>query len=333
MSSGSLDYRDPAPAFGESRTLAAGVKWLRLPLPFPPAHINVYLLDDGRGNQFLVDTGFSGEETGALWDSRYGCPNRAVVTHFHPDHIGQAGHLSTLGARIYIPRAEWDKARMLQSLSGEQVDASLEAYFTRNGMRCDESMFGRGNGYRRSVPQLPEHVTVLEEGSVPFATDWHAHFASGHSPAHALLFRENDPVLACGDVVLPTITPNISVWPDEPDADPLGKYLQALERLRALPERVLVLPAHGLPYTGLHERIDELLNHHEARLQELSKLLSGGSRTAMQAMPTLFPRELKPGSVPFAFGETLAHLNRLWYRGDAERIIGENNRYYYRLAA
>lgn len=323
----------PAPDFGETRQLAPGVQWLRLPLPFPPRHINVYLLDDGTGEPFLVDTGYAGDETAALWESRYDAPGRVVVTHFHPDHIGQAGHLSNTGARVYMSREEWDKTRILQGLPGEQVDASLREFFTRNGMHCDDSMFGRGNGYRRSVPQLPEAVTTLEEGRLPFAADWDIHFARGHSPAHVVLFREKDPVLACGDVVLPRITPNISVWPDEPDADPLGHYFNALKRLRGLPEDTLVLPAHGLPYTGLHARIEELLEHHDERLQELRELLTGRRCTAMQALPTLFPKELKPGSVPFAFGETLAHLNRLWYSGDAERITGDDDRYYYRLAA
>lgn len=323
----------PAPEFGQTRELAPGVRWLRLPLPFPPRHINVYLLDDGAGESFLVDTGYGGEETAALWDVRYGCPDRVVVTHFHPDHVGQAGHLSNLGARIYMSRQEWDKTRILQGLPGEQVDASLKDFFTRNGMSCEEGMFGHGNGYRRSVPQLPETVISLEEGRLPFAPDWDIHFASGHSPAHVVLFREKEPVLACGDVALPKITPNISVWPDEPDADPLGHYFQALGRLRGLPENTLVLPAHGLPYTGLQARVDELLQHHEDRLQELRELLSEQRCTAMQALPTLFPQVLKPGSVPFAFGETLAHLNRLWYSSEVERIAGDDDRYYYRLAA
>jgi len=326
-----LDYPAPALEFGETHELAPGVRWLRLPLPFPPHHINVYLLDGGAGEPFLVDTGYAGEATKTLWDKRYGCPARAVVTHFHPDHIGQAGHLSNLGARIYMSWEEWDKTRMLHGMPGEQVDASLKDFFTRNGMRCDESMFGRGNGYRRSVGQLPEVVTALEWGKLPFAPEWDVQFASGHSPAHALLFRAQDPVLACGDVALPKITPNISVWPDEPDADPLGHYLKALERLRELPEETLVLPAHGLPYTGLHARVDELVEHHEERLQELRELLDGGRCTAMQALPTLFPKALKPGSVPFAFGETLAHLNRLWWSGEAGRDCDGENVYRYRM--
>ncbi|HYW77722.1 MAG TPA: MBL fold metallo-hydrolase [Gammaproteobacteria bacterium] len=328
-----LDYPAPALEFGETHELVPGVRWLRLPLPFPPRHVNVYLLDGDGDKPFLVDTGYAEEQTTALWNTRYSCPDNAVVTHFHPDHIGQAAHLERAGARIHGPRAELEKAKMLHDLSGEAVDASLESFFTKNGMDCHSSMFGRGNGYRRSVPDLPEAAVLLEVGPPDFARAWEVSFASGHSPAHALLFRGEEPVLAAGDVLLPEITPNISVWPDDPDADPLGDYFEALGGLRGLPEETLVLPAHGLPYRGLHARIDELVEHHEERLQELRDLLAKRDCTAMEALPTLFPQELKRASIPFAFGETLAHLNRLWHDGDAERITGGNNRYYYRLTA
>lgn len=327
-----LGYLEPAPEFGESRELIAGVKWLRLPLPFPPRHINVYLLDDGDGRPFLVDTGFAEEKTSELWETSYTCPDKVVVTHFHPDHIGQAAHLERIGAKIHLPQAEWSKTKMLHDLSGEVVDESLKSFFTRNGMHCDDSMFGRGNGYRRSVPQLPEEPSLLEAGPLEFARPWTVSFASGHSPAHALLFRAEEPVLAAGDVMLPDITPNISVWPDDPDADPLGDYFDALERLRGLPEDTLVLPAHGLAYRGVHTRINELIGHHEERLQELRDLLAKSPCSAMEALPTLFPRDLKPGSIPFAFGETLAHLNRLWHAGECKRELNKHGVYSYNYA-
>lgn len=327
-----LDYLEPAPEFGEGRMLAAGVEWLRLPLPFPPGHINVYRLEGDGDEPFLVDTGFAEEQTTALWRDAYRRPRQAVVTHFHPDHIGQAAGLAECGAEIYISEPEWQKARALHELSGEQVDASIRRFFAGNGMRRDETQFGRGNGYRRSVPELPSAVTMLETGQLPFAVDWNASFASGHSPAHTLLFRERDPVLAAGDVVLPRITPNISVWPDAPDADPLGDYLDVLERLRDLPDDTLVLPAHGLAFRGLRDRLDELAEHHAARLDALRDLLRRHGRcTARQALPELFPRELKPSSVPFALGETLAHLNRLWHAGEAERETDDIGVYSYNV--
>ncbi|MGA7966050.1 MAG: MBL fold metallo-hydrolase [Gammaproteobacteria bacterium] len=328
--SGRLDYLEPAPGFGESRTLAPGVEWLRLPLPFPPGHINVYRLEGDEGEPFLVDTGFAEEQTTVLWRDACRRPRRAVVTHFHPDHIGQAAGLAAGGTEVHISGPEWDKARALHELSGDRIDASIARFFADNGMQGAYAPARRGNGYRRSVPELPSSISVMEPGPLPFARGWNASFASGHSPAHALLFRADNPVLAAGDVVLPRITPNISVWPDAPDADPLGDYLAALERLRALPGDTLVLPAHGLAFRGLHERLDGLAEHHAARLDELHDLLHRhGSCTARTALPELFSRELKPSSVPFALGETLAHLNRLWLAGEAAREVDASGVWYY----
>lgn len=328
-----LDCLEPPPDFGDIHEPATGVEWLRLPLPFPPKHINVYRLAGDEDEPFLVDTGYAEADTSALWRDIYRRPRRAVVTHFHPDHLGQAAALAAHGASIHMPGPEWHKARVLHGLGDAEVDDSVARFYLSNGMSSAGGYLGRGNGYRRAVPDLPPEVAEMEAGALPFARDWIASFASGHSPAHALLFRAGEPVLAGGDVVLPRITPNISVWPDEPETDPLGDYLAALERLRHLPEDTLVLPAHGPAYRGLHARLDQLAGHHAERLEALRELLRrDGVCTAAQALPALFPRELKPSSIPFALGETLAHLNRLWHGGELEREMDENGVYGYRAA-
>lgn len=319
----------PAPARGERMALEDGVEWTRLPLPFKPGHINVYFLQGGDEATFLLDTGYGNEETSALWDA-VPSPGRVVVTHFHPDHIGQAGHLEAAGAEVHITHAEYAQARSLHALSGEQLGESMGRFYASHGVAYNTQMFGSGNGYRRSVPALPDAPHWLDAGALSFAPQWEVSIASGHSPAHALLFRRDNPVLAAGDIVLPEITPNISVWPDAPDADPLGDYLAALETLRALPEDTLVLPAHELPFRGLHERLDQLADHHAKRLQRLRNALHGKTLTAAALMPQLFGRELQPGSIPFAMGETLAHLHRLWRAGECERTCGNDGVYRYK---
>lgn len=314
-----LDYIGTAPAWGERVALEDGVEWTRLPLPFKPGHINVYFLHGGEHAPFLLDTGYGNEETSALWDAAR-CPRRAVVTHFHPDHIGQAAHLETAGVEVHITRTEWDQARALHALSGEQLRDSMGQFYAAHGLDYDLRMFGSGNGYRRSVPELPQGPQFLDTGALPFAPRWQVLIAGGHSPAHALLFRRDNPVLAAGDIVLPEITPNVSVWPDAPEADPLGDYLAGLRQLGALPVDTLVLPAHGLPFRGLHERLDQLADHHEKQLERLRSAMQGEASTAAELMPQLFGRELQPGSIPFAMGETLAHLHRLWRDGEIERV-------------
>ena len=55
------------PAPGTTLTVAPGIRWLRMPLPFALNHINLWLLDDGDGVT-VVDTGLGLPDTRALWE-------------------------------------------------------------------------------------------------------------------------------------------------------------------------------------------------------------------------------------------------------------------------
>jgi len=313
-----LDYPFEPRDFGVPVPVAQGVEWIRLPLPFRPGHVNVYRLA-GDDAPFVVDGGLADAETTRCWEAQGEAPRRLLVTHFHPDHIGQAARLESGGATVHVPAPELAHARGLHELPGERLQATLAAFFKANGVALPPEGFGLGNGYRRSVPELPREAEPLQRGALPFAGEWTISFASGHSPAHALVFRAGPPTLAAGDILLPEISPNISVWPDAPEADPLGDYLQALRELRELPEDTLVLPAHGRPYRGLRRRVDMLVAHHDKRLDILRSAVIGQAVAAADVIPRLFRPGLKSSSIPFALGEALAHLNRLWHAGELER--------------
>lgn len=315
-----LAYPYPELGNGASCDLGRGVRWVRLPLPFKPGHVNVYRFEDAQG-AVLVDCGFGDEETTACWERLAARPpaDRVVVTHFHPDHIGQAARFAAAGACIYLSRPELKAARELHALSGENMRASFAEFFAANGLDVPDTG-GRGNRYRAGVPDLPVSAEPLADGPLAFAPSWRAAFAGGHSPAHALLYKGEPPTIIAGDILLPDITPNISVWPSAPDADPLGDYLAALRGLSKLPEATLVLPAHGLPYRGLQARIAALETHHERRLDLLRRTAArGGAFTAAAALRVLFRRDLGPSSLPFALGESVAHLNHLWRRGELSK--------------
>src|SRR5437870_6925553 len=87
------------PAAAQTIEVAPGVRWLRMPLPFQLDHINLWLLDDGDGVT-VVDTGVALPPTLELWEALFvgelaGRPvTRVLVTHFHPDHIGNASWLA-----------------------------------------------------------------------------------------------------------------------------------------------------------------------------------------------------------------------------------------------
>src|SRR5919198_1556032 len=107
----------PEPA--ETLQVAAGVRWLRMPLPFALDHINLWLLEDGPG-WTIVDTGYAMPRTKELWEQIFshglnGLPiTRVIVTHYHPDHIGLSGWLTERWqVPLWITEKEWLFARIM----------------------------------------------------------------------------------------------------------------------------------------------------------------------------------------------------------------------------
>lgn len=318
----------PGPA--QAVLVAPGVHWLRMPLPFKLDHINIWLIE-GDDGWTIVDCGVANDATKALWGQAFdtvlgGRPvERLVVTHFHPDHIGLAGWLGERwGVETWIPLAEWLYGRML-SLDGSQafVDAQL-AFHTRAGF--DEALLqvvrDRGNIYATRIAPVPAVIRRIAEGDVLRlgGRDWRVIIGQGHSPEHACLYCADLGVLISGDQMLPKISPNVSVWVTEPEADPLSLFLSSLGRFHDLPPETLVLPSHGLPFTGLHWRASALTAHHHERLDETFAACREPI-TAMELQKVLFRRELDAHQVFFAVGESLAHLHLLMGKGLIARSL------------
>jgi glyoxylase-like metal-dependent hydrolase (beta-lactamase superfamily II) len=145
----------------------------------------------------------------------------------------------------------------------------------------------------------------------------------GHAPEHASLYCKELGVFISGDMLLPRISTNVSVYDAEPDADPLGLYLDSLERYLSLPKNTLVLPSHGKPFVGLKPRIAQLKAHHDERLAETLGACEKPA-TARELVPVLFKRELDIHQLTFAMGEAIAHLNYLLRRGKLHRQLCED---------
>lgn len=302
--------------------VAPGVSWLRMPLPFALDHINLWVLDDGEGVA-LVDTGVATPETRALWEDIFAGPlagrpvTRVISTHFHPDHMGLAGWLcERFSCDLWATLAEWTFGMMLSlDQSQDFVDRQV-AFYRPLGFSADqlEKVRERRNPYAPRVAPLPRAINRLSEGQGLWIGDalWQVVVGRGHSPEHACLYSPTLDVLISGDQVLPRISPNISVWPQEPEADPLALFTESLRRIRSqCPDSVLVLPSHGRPFHGLHARIDDLLAHHEDRLQVCEQACAAQPQTAMDLIPVMFNRTLDDHQTYFAIGEVLSHLHFL----------------------
>jgi glyoxylase-like metal-dependent hydrolase (beta-lactamase superfamily II) len=138
--------------------------------------------------------------------------------------------------------------------------------------------------------------------------------------------------LISGDQVLPKISSNVSVFPTEPDADPLTDWITSLAKVKSVvPDDVLVLPAHNDPFYGLHARIDHLIHGHERGLKRLARTLAEPKRV-VDVFGALFARKIGPELVGMATGEALAHLNCLIERGEARTETDGDGVVWYRAA-
>ncbi len=329
------------PAPGESIEVAPGLRWVRMPLPFKLDHINLWLVEDDDG-WAIVDAGYGIDETRALWDRVFetsldGRPvTRVIVTHFHPDHMGLAAWLTERwGVELWCSQAEWLTAQLVwQGLGMNDIEKRL-AHYRRNGVpeEAIERFRKRGNPYRRGVPNVVIQYRCLHDGdSIAIGgRRWRIVTARGHAPEHVCLHCPEAGVLISGDQVLPRITTNVSVWPDQPFGNPLRLFLDSFAAFRAMPADTFVLPSHGLPFHGLHARLDYLDRHHEDRLQETVAALEE-PKTAAEVIPVLFRRELDTHQLAFAIGESLAHLHYLEWQRRAERVVGEDGVHRFRRA-
>jgi glyoxylase-like metal-dependent hydrolase (beta-lactamase superfamily II) len=321
------------PAPGTTIEVAVGLHWLRMPLPFALDHINLWLLDEGEG-WTLIDTGYGDAATRALWEQHFamtmrGLPLRQIVaTHCHPDHLGNAAWLSArFACPIVMTHTEFLAAHAILTETAAHGPRDTCDLFRRHGMAgADvEALAALGNRYARGVPVAPESARRLLAGDAFIAGDrpWRIIVGYGHSPEHASLYARAPGVLVSGDMLLPRITTNVSVWPSDPDGDPLGRFLDSLAAFESLPPETLVLPSHGLPFRGIPLRVEALRAHHRARLAELEEAVAkaGEPVSATQMIPVLFRRPLDVHQRFFAMGEAIAHLNHLWHRERLSRTL------------
>lgn len=300
--------------------IAAGLFSVKLPVPFAPWHVNAWLMEDGDG-WTVVDTGTGDTATKAVWEQVFahhlaGRPvTRVIVTHFHLDHVGLAGWLcARFGAPLWMARTEWLQVRGALGEDAGQALAQQQKLHRMAG--CSQAFLGylaENNGfYRRGVGPLPASFIRLRDGEDVMIgeTRWRVLVGAGHAPEQICLFDAERNLLIAADHVLETISPYIGVVASEPEGDPLGDYLMALERFKALPVETLVLPSHGAPFHGLHERIEALLAGHKRRLEQVVGFCEE-PRTAADIAGRLFRRALEHRQMKFAVGETLAHLNLL----------------------
>ena len=325
-----LEYPFPeVPAPGTTVVVAPGVHWLSMPLPFQLDHINLWLLEEDDGVT-VVDTGIGNEATRELWTRVLAGRKvkRVVLTHYHPDHAGNAAWLCERhGAEFWTTQGEYLTAHAVRTSSAGYTADAVLAVFRRNGLDAErtERMRTRKNRYAELVPDFPHAYRRIIDGDElqMGKRHWRAMIGHGHAPEHLSLYCESLKTLIAGDMLLSTISTNVSVWSIDPEGDPLRLFLDSIARYRELPADLLVLPSHGKPFRGAHDRVEQLERHHRERLGELVKSLQK-PQSAAELLSVLFRRPLDAHQTFFAMGEAIAHLHYLYYAGRAQRDMGND---------
>lgn len=325
---------DTPPDEGKAQEVAPGVLWMRLPLPMALDHVNIFALDEG-DSWTIIDTGFDSKRGRTLWERLLAGPlagkpvSRVVVTHHHPDHIGLAGWFQAQGAELLTTRTAWLYARML--VLDEQAAPLPQqiAYWRAAGMPDDllqARSATRPFNFADVVAPLPLGFTRLVEGQdiTMGGRRWTIRMGNGHAPEHATFWSLDDDLILGGDQLLPSISANIGVYPTEPDADPLGEWLDSCAAFTPFAHDAhLVLPGHKLPFTGLPLRLHQMTENHLGALNRLRAHLTT-PRTAAQCFMPVFKREITGDAYGLALVEAVAHLNHLLHRGEVSRTMDVN---------
>jgi len=315
-----------APQHGQPFEVAEGVFWLRVPLPIVLDHINLWLLRDGDG-WTIVDSGYDAPICKETWEQVFDgflTPSevkRVIVTHFHPDHIGLASWLALrCDCAVWISRGEFGLYNKMLRRDEAQFDAEASLYLQQLGFDTEtrvtlKKFFVRDEKPEEARVQEAMCRFIGEDDDIKVGNRlWKVVTGRGHSPEHACLYCEELSVLISGDQSIPRISSNVSVFPSNRNADPLGDWLASCEKLRDdIPNNTLILPSHQEPFIGNVQRMQQLIDDHNAQLNRL-RLALAETMSVVQARDHLFQRELNTADQLFAAGETLAHLNYLLHR-------------------
>ena len=324
--------------------MAAGV--YRVPLPLPNdglRAVNVYVVagDDG---PVLVDSGWAITEARtllakALEELGYSLQEvrRFLITHVHRDHYTQAVSLRReFGMRVSMGAGERPALEVIQQPGRHPFAPHLELMpLLGAGSLADDIVASLGSvkGGDREDWESPDDWLTGETITVGGGRQLSVVPTPGHTRGHVVFHDEAGSLLFTGDHVLPSITPSVGFEPVL-SPNPLGDFLDSLALVRQLPD-ALMLPAHGPVSPSVHSRVDELLAHHDVRLEQTMAATLGGAETGFEVASRLrWTRrahqlsELDPFNQMLALAETSAHLDLLIAQGRVTMTTEEAVRRY-----
>ncbi len=340
-----IDFLFPnKPAYGDLVEIRPGIFWFPVELPMMgPDFVNCYILEDGE-EIVIFDTGVNLGNTKDIWVDvlqRYFPQKKikyVVITHHHPDHIGLAGWLSEkYDAPIYCTRTAFTMAKMLSLDVQEKVTLNTKNFWKRAGMAkqiLDEKLKSRPFNFGDGVYPLNYGFIRLKESDQININGikWRVKVGNGHAPEHATFWSDELNLIIAGDQILPGISSNLGVYPTEPQADTVGDWIETCERfLISANDEQIVLPGHGLPFSGLPRRLNQLIDNHTGALKRIRDSLNQSPKTAADLFSAIFKRDINKREYLLALHEAVGHVNHLYELGEADRELREDGALIYRL--
>lgn len=308
-----------------------GLERVTIALPFRLDHVHCFI-GEGENGHVLMDTGLHDKKTAKVWQAVLADKNLTdiILSHVHPDHIGYAGSLQARsGATVHMSQADskvmnniWSK-RALKSLAADYDSFALP-------MKIKEEIVHLTDEFRPFIAPLPKVDAFLHEGKKLKIgkEDYEVIATPGHADGLVCFYQKERQVLLSTDHILPKITPNIAYW-FYGEENPLRSYELSLEKIKKL-DIAYAIPSHGEAFEKVHDRIDEIWSHHEARLAECLSYMKEAI-TVYQMCEKLFTPSLSVYDMQFAIGETMAHMEYLRQAGNCKRDLVDGQWYYRRV--
>ncbi|KNZ41613.1 MBL fold metallo-hydrolase [Acetobacterium bakii] len=311
---------------------------ISIPIPKSPLkNINCYVIK-GNERNLLIDTGFNNQIcyealTAGLKELDIDMERTDIfITHFHWDHSGLASVIASDKSKIFI--SEIDKNILIGLVDSRNSVKKANALGFPDGEKNIKKISDSDVMY---MPLKPVNYTLLKDGDVIALGNYKLEciITPGHSPGHLCLYEKKQEILFSGDHIIFDITPNITSWLENEDS--LGAYLKSLEKIREMPVKY-TFSAHRSAIGNCYSRINELIEHHEERLEEVLEIVNRLKITTAYDTATKMAWSVKadnwnafpPIQKVFAVGEASAHLEHLFFKGMLRREL-TNEQYHYSL--
>lgn len=320
---------------------------LRVEIPIPSLKfVNVYAFKSSNGG-VIIDTG---------WDSRSSLESfleslskvgmspkdlrKIIITHFHMDHLGLSRRVRNLtNAEIILHEKDREVIKRMISNSDKLKEEVREV------MR----LIGLPRELYENVEMLPwirmlksyeevyNYVIGVKDEEEIYNGEYQLRliWTPGHTPGHLCVYEPNLKFLFSGDHILPRISSNVSQFDEESDA--LGNFLKSLVKIKSI-EVEKGFPAHQFEFDNIKGRVNELIEHHYKRLNEILEAMENGKESVYEIASSIKWRlggksweEADPLQKYFAIGETISHLVFLKKRGLIEKYYDEEGRVKYRI--